>query len=43
VHYHFVQNLTRLERLLQTGTSNGLIFTGDSSITLTGDSGVTVV
>jgi hypothetical protein len=43
VHYHFVQNFSRLERLLQTGADSGrLIFTGTSSLTLTGDSAVTV-
>ena len=40
VSYHFVTNNSRLERLLQRSANNGLIFTGDSSMVLTGDAGV---
>jgi hypothetical protein len=43
ISYHFITNNNRLERLMQRyGNTNGLIFTGDSSLTLTGDSGVTI-
>jgi hypothetical protein len=41
-HYHFVLNYSRLERALARN-SNSLIFTGGSSLILSGDAGVVIV
>jgi hypothetical protein len=43
VSYHFVTNNARMERLVSRGiNSNGLIFTGDSSLILTENATVTM-